>query len=48
MLRLAPFGLLVALVPQAVGDVLYHKYKRLSAVLRVMARIVVTPALLVL
>ncbi len=48
MLRRAPFGLLVALISQAVGDVLYHKNRRLSAVLRVVARIVVTLALLVL
>jgi hypothetical protein len=46
--RLAPFGLLVALVPQAVGDFFYHKNRRLSAVLRVVARIVVLPVLMVL
>jgi hypothetical protein len=48
MLRLAPFGLLVVLVPQAVGDFFYHKNRRLSAVLRVVARIVVMPVLMVL
>lgn len=48
LVRLAPFGLLVALVPQAAGDDLYHKNRRLSAVLRVVVRIVITPALLVL
>lgn len=48
LFRLAPFGLLVALVPQVAGDFFYYKNRRLSAILRVVARIVVTPVLLVL
>lgn len=48
LVRLAPFGLLIALIPQATGDFFYHKNRRLSAVFRVVARIVVTPALMVL
>ncbi len=47
LVRLAPFGLLVALIPQAAGDFFYRKNRKLSAVLRVVARIAVTPALLV-
>ncbi len=48
LVRLAPFGPLVTLIPQAAGDFIYHKYRRLSAVLRVVARIVVTLALVVM
>lgn len=48
LVRLAPFGLLVALIPQAAGDFFYHKNRRLSAVLRVVARIIVMPAWLVI
>ena len=29
IVRLAPFGLLVALVPQAAGDFFYHKNRRI-------------------
>lgn len=48
MVRLAPFGLLIALVPQAAGDFFYHRNRRIYVVPQVVAQIVVTLALLVM
>ncbi len=47
LVRFVPFGVLVALIVQGAGHFFYHKHRRLSAVLLVVARLVVTSALLV-